>query len=166
MKLLRVSRDAKKVKFTIETQGHMGVKEVTETCHEAPLQSFDDALQSLAPIAAGWAELINDSTVEMHTLALDYTKHGTRSVRLAFNRELSVTGKSYKLKAPPVQIDDPATDESTVKQASEKEAKAVQLMIDEAIRYVEGERAQRLLGMEEGDSDDDENKEDELPMDQ
>lgn len=161
MKLLRITRDAKKVKFTIETQGHLAVKEMTETCHEAPLESFDTALQALAPIASEWAELRNDSTVEVHTLALDYTKHGTRSVRLFFTRELSVTGKKYKLKAPPVQIDEPATDEKTAKQADKADVKAVQAMIDEAIKYIEGERQQMILGMDEGEK---EEQESELPM--
>ena len=147
MKLLRIVRDEKFVEYKIETQGHQAQEDRAVTCHEAPLQSFDDAFQALGDVAAKIIELRNDSGVEVKSLAIRRTKHGTRSAIITITRHLKATDKPHRLKTPVFQFDDPTEDEGP-RECSVEQANLINAMIAEAEKYIAGERQQMILGME------------------
>lgn len=131
-------------------------EEIDLTAHDAPLESFDKALQSLAPVVAKvmdcdpeWA-----GKVEITSLSVSHTENGTRTATVAFTRPLLAGASVHPLKTPAFQIeDDKATGEKA--QVTPGHAERVVAVIKEAQRYVLGERSQQTLGFEEQDEDDD-----------
>lgn len=148
MRLLKIEREEKFVRYTIEQTGHMAEKETTETCHEAPLQSFDDALQALGNVAAKIIELRNDSGVTVKWLSIRRTKHGTRSAVIKIVKHLNCTDQGHPLKTPTFQFDEPAQDEAVARECTKEQAELINTVIAEAEKYASGDRQQMLLGME------------------
>ena len=149
MKLLSVSRSPKHVEYAVEAQGHQAVEVRDFTCQEAPLAEFDDALLKLAGVVTSICEFRDVEGIEVHKLALSYTKHGTRSAQLYFSRTLSITGLPHHMKTPFVRIDHPTDAEEGRIEVTEEEGDKIKLLISEAIRYANGERQQLLLPLED-----------------
>lgn len=147
MKLLKITRDDKFVEYQIETAGHQAEEDRTVRCHEAPLQSFDDALQNLGDVAAKILELRNDSGVTVKSLAIRRTKHGTRSAVITISRHLKTTDKPHRFRTPVFQFDDPTEDEEP-RECTKEQAELLNIVVSEAEKYVAGERQQRLLPLD------------------
>lgn len=133
------------VKFKIETQGHKALEEREVTAHEAPLASFDEALEGLRTVARSIVELKDSKLITVYRMDISYTKHGTKSAQLYFVRVLQATEAKHPLKTPVFQFEDPAEGEQGKRQCTKAEAKAIELMLTEAERYINGERQQMLL---------------------
>lgn len=127
------------------------VREITETAHEAPLPSFDKALQALAPIACRALEIPSDwaKGVTVNGLAVSYDKNGRRTVTLFFAKSLDRTATTHPLKTPAFLIDDGKTTSEGRRQCTPTESDRVIEFIKEAQDYALGERSQTLLKFEE-----------------
>ncbi len=126
------------------------------TAHDAPLPAFDEALQSLGPVAAlalGCPSSYADN-VNVDGFSLSYTENGTRSVVISFTKPLLQGTAEHKMKTPTVQIEDDKTTGER-RQCTPNHAERVIEAIKQAQRYVGGERSQQVLGFEEEDETDD-----------
>jgi len=146
-KILKIVRDDAFVQIRYHTDGHLAVHEMDGTFHEAPLQSFDDAMQKLAPIAGNWLEAGSDygENAAVRSVTLSYTKNGTRSATIGFRKPLDIVDGSLLMVTPCVQVDEPQGSEETPRQCAKKQAEAIYKMIAEAERYLAGERQQMIL---------------------
>lgn len=175
-KLLKITRSDSAVRFKHEVQGetlkvpdpkapgktmdHTSLEERDVTAHEAPLKSFDDALQNLATVAVAVLELgvqyANGITIS--GLSVSYTKRGTRSACIFFSKHLDKTSQEHRMATPVFQIDEPKDSETQKRQCTPTQAKAVADMIREANKYAAGKRSQQMLdfGDKRGAGDDDE----------
>lgn len=171
MKMLSVTRTESFVRFVHEAKGptikandpdnpgkvktHESVQEAKVTAHEAPLASFDKALQALADVAANILELGQGYKKGMVVLSLSigYTKTGLRSATITFTKALDATGKGHRMSTPSFRFDDGQTPEEGRRECSQQHAKAIEKMIAEAVAYAEGERQQALLNFND-DADD------------
>lgn len=175
MKLLKIQRTDTFVRFSHEAKGptikandpknpgqtkdHVSTEERVVTAHEAPMKSFDTALQALADVAANILETGQDwkKGVKVLALSMSYTKSGIRSASITFTKTLDATGEPHQMTTPLFQIDDGSTPAEGRRQCSKKHAEAVAVMIREAEKYAEGERQQTMLNFgaedEEGETE-------------
>lgn len=157
MKILKVIRDEDRVQFRHEVQGHKAVEERDHTCHEAPLKSFDDALQSLSDVVVNILELGQGyrKGITVVSVSFSYTKKGTRSAAITFSKELDATNGAHRLTTPLFQFDDAAEGEDSGqrRQCTKKHAELIDVLIVETEKYANGERQQRLLPLDDGKSE-------------
>lgn len=172
-KLLKISRDESAVRFRHEVQGETlkvpdpkspgktmdqtSIEERDVTAHEAPLPSFDTALQDLADVAVGMLELGVQyaNGLIVRGLCVSYTKKGTRSVQIRVLKFLDRTRAQHPLQTPVFQIDEGKEGEDGKRQCTPTHAKAVAEMIKEANKYAAGKRSQQLLDLDgKGSADD------------
>lgn len=147
MKILKVVRDKTQIVFKQEVKGAMGIDTETRTTHEAPLKTFDSALQKLTPVICyilGTGQQWGDEVL-VKSIDLSYTAKGTRSVKIGFTRTLAATEKDHPMETPMFQFDAPADSEADARECHSKHAEAVDKFIDEAEKYIKGERQQMLL---------------------
>ena len=151
MKILKVIRDNNFVQIKHEVQGYQAVEERDIKAHEAPLKSFDDALQALAPVVVKLLEYppSSSSTIVIKSISVSHTTKGTRSVGISFRKKLNATGNYHPMSTPMVQFDDAAEGEGNRKEVHASHAALIDLSIAEAIRYSEGERQQALLPLDD-----------------
>lgn len=170
MELQFITRGTKSIVFKVERPGQIEEETATITAHEAPLESFNEAMNNLRTVIREMLELPEKwvDTVMVKTLSISRTKAGTRSVSIAFART-GKTGRTFTAPTPLFRIDSPENeDEKIDPELSKKSIELVVIMINEAMRYVEGERAQALLPFEksetEGGEDESEDGQEELPV--
>lgn len=133
-----------------KTKEVTNTEEIDLTAHESPLESFDKALQALAPVIARVMDCDSDwsGKIEVISLTVTHTENGTRSAVINYVKQLLGGTSLHPLKTPSFQIeDDKKTGEKT--QVVPNHADRVIAVIKEAQRYVLGERGQTVLGFEE-----------------
>lgn len=170
MKILKFTRRKDAVQFKHEVQGHEAVEERDHTCHEAPLQSLDDALQALAAVACNILEVgapYSEGLVVVG-VSISHTKKGTRSASIVFTKKLDATGTAHRMDTPVFQFDDPAEgEEGERRQCAKRHAELLVEFLSEAEKYASGERQQQLLplgdGKEAGGGEEDDGKVENLP---
>lgn len=150
MKILKVTREEKYIAIRDEKLGSMSVENRDIEYHEAPLQSFDNSLQALKAVVKAALEVPEKWTeiIQVKSLSITYTKQGTRSAQIAFNREMALTGTTHRMNTPAVRIDDPADGEEGQSEVTHEHAGMIATMILEAEKYAEGERQQILLPLD------------------
>lgn len=171
LKILKITRSDALVQIRHEVTGYTvktnspgqptGIKEATGTeerditAHEAPMKSFDKAIQALTDVAANILEVGEDYKKGMvvKTVAFSYTKKGTRSAAIFFTKELDATETEHRMATPFFQVDDAADGEEGRRQCAKEHAKAIIKVISEAEKYADGERDQRLLPLDDGKSE-------------
>lgn len=133
--------------------------EFKEKSHEAPLESFDEALQALAPVAAVMIGCDSDwaKNVSVLGVAFSFTEHGIRSAQILFSKPLLGGETIHPLKTPMFQIDDGKTPDQGRRQCAPKQAEKIVEFIKEAQRYADGERSQTLLDFQDDSDDEDTN---------
>ena len=157
MKILKITRTDDAVQFRHEVQGSQSVEERDITAHEAPMASFDKALQALAAVAVNVLELGHDYKKGITVIAcsFSYTKHGTRSAAISFSKELDATGGAHRMNTPLFQFDDSKAEEENGqrRQCSGPHAALVEAVVEETEKYANGDRQQRLLPLDDGKSE-------------
>jgi len=150
-KLLKVTREDKAVIIRDEVMGSLSTENRNIEYHEAPLKSFDDALQALAPVVKAVMEVPEKwiETIKVKALSVSHTAAGTRNATIVFVRPMAATDQTHRMTTPAVRIDDPADGEEGEREISPAHASAVAAMIEEAERYAKGERQQVLLPLED-----------------
>lgn len=150
MKLTKITRTRSLVRFVHEIQLESGSTENRDvTAHDAPLKSFDKALQALGDVAVKVMELPGEYVkgVVVHSLAISYTKAGTRSATIYFKKQIDKLALLHPMVTPTFQVDDPGEgeDKSQKRQVTPKHAALVEEMLDQAVKYANGDRQQMQL---------------------
>ena len=172
MKLLKVIRNASFVRIVREAAGQkveandpknpgktittQGVEKLDVTSHEAPLPAFDKALQALKDVVANVLETGQEwkKNMTIVSVSVSHTKAGTRSVSIAFQKEIDATESAHPMDTPMFQIDDGADGEDGQRrQCSKKHAELVADFLDKAEAYANGKRAQQMLPLDDGKSE-------------
>lgn len=151
-KLTKITRDDKFVEYKHEAIGPKGsAEESAVKSPDIPLKSFDTALQKLNEtvgrvlgLPAKWA-----SECTVTAVAFSYTKRGTRSAQIWFRRELKSTTREHRMSTPVFQFDKAAEGEDGRPECNDDDAKAIKKVIRETERYIDGERQQGLLPLED-----------------
>lgn len=148
MKFLKILRDEEFVRCRFVTDDAiMAREEIEQTSHEAPLTSFDTALQALAPIACNILELGKsyDDGMTVRSVRIKRTKSGTRSVSIGFEKKLNAVDNPHRFSTPLFNIDQPGENEQGARECSPKQTELIDAFIKEAEKYQNGDRQQRLL---------------------
>lgn len=154
MKLNRIVREDKFVSFVIETKNAEGHVETSSiTAHEAPHPEMDKAFEDLSAVVQRLMEFKSVAGITCHLLSVSFTKHGTRSVAIGFRRTLGATEKAYKGTSVFFRIDDPADGEDGKRECKKEESAACVRVIEEGLRYANGERQQMLLPIKDASSE-------------
>lgn len=152
-KLLKITRDDSFVEYRQEVQRTGTAEEQTVTTHEAPLPSFDEALQKLGPIACvvlGIGPKYAEG-VTVRSLSISYTKAGTRSASISFVKTLDIPQVSHPLKTPLFRFDDSAEGENGGRrEVTPKQSEHIEAMIEQAEMYIAGKRQQQILPLDAG----------------
>jgi hypothetical protein len=138
---------------------HTSSEEHIVTAYDAPLPTFDKALQALASVVANVFEAGQEwkKGINIRGLSVSYTKTGLRSVVIDFNKKFDITEEFHPMKTPSFRIDDGKTAADGRRECSPNQAETIIKMIKEAEKYASGERSQQMLNLtedEDGEEDD------------
>lgn len=152
MKLLKIQREKDYIRYKVEQKGHMANEEKEITSHEAPLDSFDEAMEHLADAAMEMMELPPSwlGYMDVKWMELTYSKSGTRQAQIGFSKYYIRVEASKTEKTPKFYIEDGQGEEEHKREAPDKVVELVINMIYEAEKYINGERKQQLLPLPEG----------------
>lgn len=149
MMIKKIVREESFVRFTLVRQGDAEAEvEITEKHKEAPLASFDETLSQLSDVLSDVMELPMGEwcdPVQVYGVAISTTDGGTRSVQLLFRRAFLPTEKVHPMKSPFFRIDHPKDGEAGERECTESSAVQVAQFLNEAERYINGDRQQTLL---------------------
>jgi hypothetical protein len=134
-----------------------GESDVVITERENPLPSFNKAFDALAPLVANICHLPADYTKkDFRVVGFKLTEgHGSRQVSIIGRRDLKDAAKEFVLVTPFRMIDKPSEEGAVGDVLTPKFVELVEEAIEEAKKYVKGERAQGLLAFDEDDESDD-----------
>lgn len=152
MKIIKVTRDDSFVRIVYSTDSGTNPELYDVTSHQAPVPEFDKAFDKLGSIASNISELSTDSGVAVKNFAIERTKYGTKSCKIAFTKELDATSSAHAMSTPQFRIDPPADGEQGSRECSPTQAKQIYAIIDLAEKYVNGERSQMILPLADPDA--------------
>lgn len=159
MKLEKIIRDEAFVlhKSTDDTR-LVGRDKRAITSFEAPMASFEDALDALTPVACNILGLGEDYAegAKTRVVTISYSKRGTRSCQLQIKKEISATNSNHCISTPKFQFDDAQDGEQGQMECSKKQKEVIEAFIAEAIKYIGDkdnppQRQQRLLPLVEAE---------------
>lgn len=145
MKFKKISRTPKFIEYTVIVQGHQALEERDVKCKEMPLESLTKGLDALVPVAVKINELRDNKAMNIIALEITETKNGTRSAKITYDRVLDATDQAMQFATPRFRIEDPSTGDEGRRECTPSHAKLIEVVIEEAIRYINGERQQGLL---------------------
>lgn len=136
------------------------------TAHEPPLPSFDAALAALVPVVldvlhlpktyAGTkgedGALLNPLTVTGLTIS---EKQEVRLVTLVAKKDLPDAHSPFNIATPMRFLEHPETEGSYSPALTDKQVALVEALLEQAEKYIEGERAQGTLPLDSDDGDED-----------
>lgn len=130
-------------------------EEIDLTAHDAPLESFDKALQALGVVAAKQLDCDGDwaGKIEVVSLSVSYNERNVRTAVINFTKPLLQGTAIHPMKTPAFQIEDDKQGER--RQCTENHGDRIIAVLKEAQRYVLGARGQGVLGFEDDEEDDD-----------
>jgi hypothetical protein len=160
---IRRKRTAVVIDYTNEGEQHS----VTST--DRPLQSFDDALNALAPLVVEIlhlpksylgteskeekGKLLNPLTVSGITIA---QKQEVRLVTLVAKKDLPDAHSPLNIATPLRFLEHPEEEGSYSPALTDKQGALIEELIEEAKKYAKGERAQGTLPLESDEDETDE----------
>jgi hypothetical protein len=130
--------------------------------NENPLPEFNAALDALMPLLTRIIEVEEnyDINVKIYGVTMGMLRDA-RTLRIHAKKSLALCGKMMSLDTPPVLLSTPTTEGGVTEPISPTEALWVEAVLEEAKRYVLGERAQGTLDL---DDDEDEEEYDHDPL--
>jgi len=148
---VRLKQRAVVIEYSSEKESH------ALTSRDNPLPSFVTAVENLKAIALGILHLPAEYAEKMKTTGLTLVdKQETQLVTIVAQKELPECHSPFNIATPLRFMAHPETEGSYSPPLTEKEVAAVQEVIDEAKKYVAGERAQGQLPLgKDEDADDD-----------
>lgn len=150
-KLLQITRSDKFVQYKVQRKGQTAEETATITAHEAPLASFDKALQDLAVTACRALQLPSDYAEGMQVLSVtfSYTQKGTASCVISFEKTLDKHEVPHRMATPSFRFEKPAQGEDGRMQCTPGEAEKIETLVKEADKYIDGKRQQMILPLEQ-----------------
>jgi len=130
--------------------------------NENPLPEFNAALDALTPLLTRIIEAGDgyDTNLKISGITMG-TLRDVRTVRIYAKKSLALCGKMLSLDTPPVLLSTPTTEGGITEPIEASEAELIEAALEEAKRYVLGERAQGTLDL---DDDEDEEEYDHDPL--
>lgn len=150
-KLLKIVRDVKFIQYVVSRKGLQAEENAEITCKEAPLASFDKALQDLGPTACRVLGLPKDYADGMviRSLSFSYTKKGTASAVISFDKSLSSPETVHRMATPMFRFEKAADGEEGRMECTPGDADKMFRAMKEAESYIAGKRQQMLLPLED-----------------
>lgn len=148
---------ARRTRKTIEIAYTQGDSDVVITERDNPLPSFNKAFDALAPIVASVAHLPGkyaETGFRLVGFKLSES-HGSRCVSLIGRKDLGDAAKEFVIVTPARMLDKPSEAGAVGDTLSKEHVGLIEDAIDEAKKYVKGERAQGQLAFEDDDESDD-----------
>ncbi len=148
MKIVEINVENASINWTDQKSAGKHESEKTEhTAKEQPMTSFYDQFVKVGQMIPNVMEVDQEweNSCTLKTIRISYTKKGTRSAKLIFDKIFRITGNSKKLETPMFQFDNPADGEEQTRECSEGQASDLAVMMDEMEKYAKGERQQGLL---------------------
>jgi len=150
---IRVGK-VKRTRKSIEISWKQGVASFGLAERDNPLPSFTEALDALAPLVATICHLPTEY-VQGGCRVIGFTideQAGADAVSILVKKQLLDAAKEFAFKTPARLLEHPAEPGTYSPPLSVADAAVVYAAIDEAKRYIRGERAQGLISF--GDEDD------------
>ena len=133
--------------------------------NENPLPEFNAALDALMPLLTRIIEVDDAYNTNLKISGITMgTLRDVRTVRIHAKKGLALCGKMLSLDTPPVLLSTPTTEGGITEPIETNEAELIEAALEEAKRYVLGERAQGTLDLDE-DNDEEEYDHDPLASD-
>jgi hypothetical protein len=130
--------------------------------NENPLPEFNAALDALMPLLVRIIEVNDGYYINLKIAGITMgTLRDVRTVRIHAKKSLALCGKMLSLDTPPVLLSTPTTEGGITEPIEASEAELIETALEEAKRYVLGERAQGTLDL---DDDEDEEEYDHDPL--
>jgi hypothetical protein len=125
--------------------------------NENPLPSFTKALDALIPLTCQILEVPENYSTNLTVQGITMgTMRDVATVSIHAKKSLSLAGKMLKLATPPVLMSTPKTEGGITPPLKDEQASLVDEVVEEAKRYVKGERAQGTLSLDDDDEGEDE----------
>jgi acetaldehyde dehydrogenase (acetylating) len=117
--------------------------------HENPLPSFSKALKALVASVCSLCEFPEKDAAKIEATGITVRAHGDNNLALIVARKkIKKAGRVFNI-ATPLLAMYPDPENKSADCMAEAEAAAIEKVIAEAKRYVQGERAQGLIAFEE-----------------
>lgn len=124
--------------------------------NENPLPEFNQALDALTPLLCSIIEVPSDYGLNLKVAGVSMgTLRDVRTVRIHAKKNLSHCGKLLPIDTPPVLMSTPTTEGGVTPPLDAAQAELVDAVLEEAKRYIKGERAQGTLEIDEDEDEDD-----------
>lgn len=129
---------------TAEKQEVMRCKEPARPELYADLQALNELIHIALNVTPSWAD---PELITVIGASWSYTQAGTGSIAIIFERIMNHAGTEVKqrFRTLHVQYDQPREDEPDASPFTDYHREAVNRLLEEALRYVRGERAQMQL---------------------
>lgn len=131
--------------------------------NDNPLASFGKSLDVLAPVFCAVCELPEAWGKGVWVKGFDVGDlRDAKTVKIRIQKGVALSGKMVEVPSPPALLSTPKTEGGITQPLSAENAELVETAIEEAKRYVKGDRAQGVLSLDD-DDDDTEDFSDEAP---
>lgn len=137
LNIRKMRRSAKKLSFTYLN----GEEEHSASYKDNPLPSFGPALDALAPLVCELCELPHDYKDGLTVSGLTLAESGkVECVTIVAKKEIAGNSRPFNIATPLIPIDQPEEGEGT--HLTIAQAILVETALEEARKYIRGERAQ------------------------
>jgi hypothetical protein len=163
MNITKIRRKRTAVVVEYENEGN----DYVLTAHEPPLPSFDAALKAITPLVVDILHLpkaylgtkseeeegkvLNELTVSGITIT---TKQEVRLVTIVAKKDLPDAHSPFNIATPLRFLEHPDEEGSYSPALSDKQGALIEELIEEAKKYVKGERAQGTLPLDQEEDED------------
>lgn len=122
--------------------------------NENPLPSFTKALDALVPLTCQILEVPESYATNLTVGGVTIGQmRDVQTVSIHAKKSLTVAGKMLKITTPPALLSTPKTEGGITPPLTDTQAGLVDEVVEEAKRYVKGDRAQGTLSLDEDDDD-------------
>jgi hypothetical protein len=127
--------------------------------NENPLPSFSKALDALTPLVCTICEVPSNWDTNLRIMGLSVGDlRDVKTASIHVQKQLTLSGKVLELATPPALMSTPKTEGAVTEPLKTAHAELVAEVIEEAKRYVKGERAHGVMDLGEGEDDDEEDE--------
>jgi len=143
---VKLSRRYVEIKYD-QGAGSFAMKE-----SDNPLPSFPEAMQALAPLVSLICHFPEKYSQEgLRVTGIDVgSKGGARSIVIHAKKHLDDSSKQFEISTPERLLEHPTEEGSFSPPLTDKEAALVWEVIEEACKYVRGQRAQGTIDFDDG----------------
>jgi hypothetical protein len=161
------SIDIKEVKRTrrfIRIHYKQGDEDFRIRSNDNPLPAFNLSLDALNPLVCSIVEVAPNWNTNLKVTGISVGEmRDVKTVSVNVQKSLTLSGKVLELSTPAALLSTPKTEGAITEPLTAEQAELVAEVIEQAKRYVKGDRAQGTLDLEGDDDDDDDSTPDATP---